>query len=151
MTVEGFSRLAKTTVCRWLLVSVAVLLAAACDSRQPPKAEQQGETIARTEFTGRIENFFEYERLRAGKPSRFLIHLTDLTDGSPVEKADVTLTVRPAGGGAPVSETKARAGKVAGIYVAEITAPSPGRYDLEFHLRNDKIEERMPLQEFNAE
>src|SRR5262249_39710105 len=56
--------------------------------------------IARTEFTERIENFFEYEPLKAGKPSQFRIHLTDLSEGSPVEKAEVKLTVRMKGGGA---------------------------------------------------
>jgi hypothetical protein len=52
------------------------------------------EALARTEFTARIENFFEYEPIKAGKPSQFRIHLTDLSDGSPVEKAEVTMIIR---------------------------------------------------------
>jgi len=56
-----------------------------------PAAEP--EALSRTEFTDRVENYFEYEPLHAGKPSQVRIHLTDLSDGSPVEKAEVTLTV----------------------------------------------------------
>ena len=40
------------------------------------------EALSRAEFTDRIENFFEYAPLKSGKTSQFLIHLTDLADGS---------------------------------------------------------------------
>jgi len=128
-----------------------LVLGGACGKSQPPQTKEEPETIARTEFTERIENFFEYEPLVAGKPSRFLIHLTDLTDGSPVEKADVTLAVRPAGsGGGAAVEAKARVGKVTGIYVAEVTVPAAGTYNIEFRVRNARINERMNLTEFKA-
>jgi hypothetical protein len=126
-----------------------VVLGAACQKSQPPQVKEEPETIARTEFTERIENFFEYEPLVPGKPSRFLIHLTDLTDGSPVDKADVTLAVRPVGGG-PMTEAKARIGKVTGIYVAEVTVPAAGAYDIEFRVRNARLNERMPLADFKT-
>src|SRR5207245_1520790 len=74
-------------------------LAAACRAPQRPEGAKGPETLSRTEFTGRIENFFEHQPLTPGKPTRFLIHLTDLSDRSPLEKAEVTLTVRPARGG----------------------------------------------------
>jgi hypothetical protein len=111
----------KTTACRRSLLfglMLVSLAAAACGSRPQAGAEAEEEAESRTEFTGRIENFFEYEPLKAGKPSHFLIHLTDLSDGTPVEKADVTLSVR-AKGGAEVAQVKAKVGKVTGIYVAE--------------------------------
>lgn len=69
-----------------------------CSSRQKAEAEHEEEALSRTEFTSRIENFFEYQPLKAGKPSQFLIHLTDLTDGTPVEKGEVTLSIRAKGG-----------------------------------------------------
>ena len=96
---------------------------AACGSSPKPEAEHEEEALARTEFTDRIENFFEYDALKAGQPSQFLIHLTDLTDGTPIEKAEVTLITR-AKGGAEVMQTKARVGKVTGIYVADVAIPS---------------------------
>src|SRR5438034_10180247 len=66
------------------------------------------EALSRTEFTDRVENYFEYEPLHAGKPSQVRIHLTDLSDGAPVEKAEVTLAVRQKGGTEPVAQTTAR-------------------------------------------
>ena len=127
---------------------------AGCASPNPkasPKPEAEPEAIARTEFTDRVENYFEYEPLRAGKPSQVRIHLTDLSDGSPVEKADVSLLVRPKGGTGTAAETKARVGKVTGIYVAELTIPSAGAYDIEFHIKNPKLDERLPLSDFKVE
>ncbi len=107
--------------------------------------------MTRTEFTDRLENYFEYEPLRAGKSSPFRIHLTDLSDGAPVEKADVTLTVRPKGGGEAVAETIARVGKVTGIYVADLSVPRAGDYDIEFRIKNQKLDERLSLRDFRVE
>jgi 5-hydroxyisourate hydrolase-like protein (transthyretin family) len=126
------------------------LLAAACSSSPKPEADHEEEALARTEFTDRIENFFEYEALKAGKPSQFLIHLTDLSDGTPVEKAEVTLITRTKGG-SEVMQTKARVGKVTGIYVADVAIPSSGDYDIEFHIKNAKLDERLPLTDFKVE
>lgn len=144
----------KTTAGRrsLLLLSLATVLStfAACGSSPKQEAEHEEEAIARTEFTDRIENFFEYDPLKAGQPSQFLIHITDLSDGTPVEKAEVTLTTRAKGGG-EVMQTKARVGKVTGIYVADVAIPSKGDYDIEFHIKNAKIDERMPLTDFKVE
>jgi hypothetical protein len=128
----------------------AVVVFAACGSSPKPEAEHEEEALARTEFTDRIENFFEYDPLKAGQPSQFLIHITDLTDGTPVEQAEVTLITR-AKGGAEVMQTKARVGKVTGIYVADVAIPSKGDYEIEFHVKNAKIDERMPLTDFKVE
>jgi hypothetical protein len=130
---------------------VFVLLAAPACGRGGPAATTQAEPerLARTEFTERIENFFEYDPLAPGKPSAFLIHLTDLADGSPVEKAQVTLSVRPVGGGEPVHVT-ARVGRVTGIYVADLTAPRPGTYAIDFHVKSARVDERMTLDGFEA-
>lgn len=146
---------AKTTRRRRTLLTLLVLAAlslAGCDSDNKAGAEHAEEEAAesRTEFTDRIENFFEYDRLQAGKTSQFLIHLTDLSDGTPVEKAVVTLSVRSKGG-AEVGQVKAKVGKVTGIYVAEVSIPAAGDYDIEFHVKNPKLDERMPLKDFKVE
>jgi hypothetical protein len=147
------SRPVKTTLCRQTQIILIILISlalTACSSSRKAEAEAEEEAESRTEFTNRIENFFEYDPLKAGKPSQFLIHLTDLSDGTPVEKAEVTLTIRSKGG-AEVGQTKAKVGKVTGIYVAEVSIPSPGDFDIEFHVRNPKIDERMPLNDFKVE
>ncbi len=145
---------AKTTARRRTTATLLALLLsafAACASGEKLKEEAaEEEALSRTEFTTRIENFFEYEPLKAGKPSQFLIHLSDLTDGTPVEKADVTLLARAKNGGAS-TETKARVGKVTGIYVADVSLPQAGEYDIEFRIKNDKIDERLPLSDFKVE
>jgi hypothetical protein len=132
----------------WLLALVLGL--GGCSGREPAKSVTEAVAVARTEFTSRIENFFEYEPLKAGKPSQFRIHLTDLADGSPVEKAEVTLAVSSKGGGA-VGGTKAKVGKVTGIYVAELNIAKAGEYDIEFRVKNEKLDERMPLSGFKVE
>ena len=144
----------KTTACRRSVLAfcfvTALAMVAACGSSTKPEAEHEEEALARTEFTDRIENFFEYDALKAGQPSQFLIHLTDLTDGTPIEKAEVALITR-AKGGAEVMQTKARVGKVTGIYVADVAIPNKGDYDIEFHVKNAKVDERMPLTDFKVE
>ncbi|HZS04788.1 MAG TPA: hypothetical protein VFD58_08130 [Blastocatellia bacterium] len=141
---------AKTTACRRTLL-IALVLLTACTSRQSPEARHEEEALSRTEFTDRIENFFEYSPLKAGKPSQFLIHLTDLSDGSPVEKAEVTLIIRPEWTNSEAARTKARVGKVTGIYVADVTIPQHGAYNIEFHIKNNKLDEHLPLTDFKVE
>jgi len=132
------------------LLALILTASAACGSRQQAGAEHEEEPLARTEFTERVENFFEFAPLRAGQTSQFLIHLTDLSDGAPVAQAEVTLVAR-ARGGAEAMRTRARVGRVTGIYVADVSLPSAGEYDIEFHIRNDRLDERMPLADFRVE
>jgi len=113
-------------------------------------AEAEEEALSRTEFTNRVENFFEYDPLKVGRKSQFLIHLTDLNDGTPVEKADVVLIVRDSSKN-EISQTKARVGKVTGIYVADLTLTNKGNYQIEFQIKNDKIDERLPLTDFQVD
>jgi len=136
------------------LLPALLLTQPGCSSTSPaaqPAAHEAPEAIARTEFTDRVENYFEYEPLHAGKPSQVRIHLTDLQDGSPVEKAEVTLSVRPKGTQETVAQTTAKVGKVTGIYVAELVIPRAGEYNIEFHIKNAKLDERLPLEEFKVE
>ena len=136
--------LARTRICLVLLLFV---LGAGCARAEPApeaEAEAEEEILARTAFTDRIENFFEYSPLQSGQPSPFLIHLTDLEDGSPVVEADVDLSVR-ASNGEEVASTRAAVGRVTGIYVAELVVPRSGTFEIKFHVRNDKLDETMVL------
>ena len=138
---------------RSLLLVLAVLsmaVSVGCSSNDATHGEEE-EAESRTEFTDRVENFFEYAPLKVGKESQFLIHLTDLSDGSPVEKADVVLTIRDQSSKAEIGQVKAKVGRVAGIYVADVTIPRPGVYEIDFHIKNDKLDERMPLTDFQVQ
>src|SRR5439155_21347265 len=133
------------------LLSMTLFLANCSKPEIPAPAPVEPEALSRTEFTKRVENYFEYEPLRHAKPSPVRIHLTDLSDGTPVEKAEVTLTVRPKGSDKMAVETVSRIGKVTGIYVVELTVPKPGDYDIEFHIKNAKLDEHLPLSNFKVE
>ena len=133
------------------LLMLIAFSGAACSRAEKASTADDEEALSRTEFTNRIENFFEFDPLKAGKKSQFLIHLTDLSDGSPVEQAEVTLTIQSQGSGAEVAQTKARVGKVTGIYVAEVVIPNAGNYAVEFHVKNEKLDERMSLTDFKVE
>lgn len=134
-------------------LQVLVVLLFGCSNTNPGVSPEvaEPEAIARTEFTDRLENFFEYEPLHPGKPSQFRIHLTDLADGSPVEKAEVLLRVRRPGTSETVAEATAKVGKVTGIYVAELIVPQSGDYDIEFQIKNAKLDEHLALSDFKVE
>lgn len=148
--ISGPSKTTASSRRALLLVLTLFLFQLGCSRTQPTAEEHEEEALSRTEFTERIENFFEHDPLKAGKPSQFLIHLTDLSDGTPVEKAEVTLITR-AKDGNEVMQTKARVGKVTGIYVADVSIPNRGDYDIEFQVKNAKLDERMPLKDFKVE
>src|SRR5262245_8249520 len=133
-------------------ISAIVLLVSGCSkAEQPPPSSAEPPALSRTEFTDRVENYFEYEPLHAGKPSQVRIHLTDLSDGFPVEKAEVTLVAKARESSEIATQTVSRIGKVTGIYVAELTIPRPGNYNIEFHIKNEKLDERMPLSDFKVQ
>jgi len=50
-----------------------------------------------------------------------------------------------------MAQTKARIGKVTGIYVADVTISNSGQYDIEFHVKNNKLDERLALTDFQVE
>jgi 5-hydroxyisourate hydrolase-like protein (transthyretin family) len=140
------------TILAAMILLICVGSLGGCSGRAKPQAEAgEQEAIARTEFTDRIENFFEYEPLKASKPSQFRIHLTDLSDGAPVEKAEVTLSIRDKSSKAEVAQAKAKIGKVTGIYVAEVSIAQKGDYGIEFHVKNTRLDERMSLGDFKVE
>ena len=142
-----------TAAARSLLLILCLILLG-CSTSNPtasPAPTAEPEALSRTEFTDRVENYFEYEPLHAGKPSQVRIHLTDLSDGTPVEKAEVTLEVRPKGSSQVAAQTVSRIGKVTGIYVVELTIPRPGDYEIQFHIKNDKLDESLPLSNFQVQ
>jgi hypothetical protein len=142
---------ARKRIAVFLPLSLVLLAGCSKPVAPAPAPAAEPETLSRTEFTDRVENYFEYEPLHSGKTSPVRIHLTDLSDGTPVEKAEVTLTVRPKGSSQTVVETVSKVGKVTGIYVAELAIPKAGNYDIEFHIKNAKLDEHLPLSNFKVE
>jgi len=143
---------ARKPIAALVLLFITIVFVSCSKPQTPlPVASAEPEALSRTEFTQRVEDYFEYEPLHSGKTSQVRIHLTDLSDGYPVEKAEVTLTVRPKASSTATVQTTARIGKVTGIYVAELTVPKSGEYDIEFHIKNAKLDEQLPLSDFKVD
>ena len=111
--------------------------------------EGEVEPIARTEFSGKLLNFFEFAPLKPQQMSSFLIHLTELDSGEPVAQADVKLIIKGANG-QEIDTVQAKVGRVTGIYVAEVTIPTAGTYGIDFVVKNDKLQDTMPLKGFEV-
>jgi hypothetical protein len=126
---------------------LALALAAGCGN-EAHDARESADFLSRTEFTELIENFFEYEPLKAGRVSRFRIHLTDLAEGMPVAGADIRLKLFS--GSKPIAEARARPGSVTGIYLAEVTPLAAGAVDVEFHVTTEALDETMTIPGFSV-
>lgn len=126
---------------------LTLVLTAGCGS-EAQDARETPDTLSRTEFTDRIENFFEYEPLRSNRVSRFRVHLTDLAEGTPVGEGEVAL--RLLSGSQIVAETRARPGSSAGIYLLDVTPPARGDFVIEFHIKMEALDETMRLSGFSV-
>ena len=109
---------------------VAALLQAACGS-----AGTQAETTAApaggaiTLWTDSTELFMEHPALIVGQSGTFAVHLTDLTDASPLRSGRVTMRFTPRGGGDPVIAVQDTP-RSPGIYGPAPTFQRAGVYDL---------------------
>ena len=130
------------------IVLLSVLIGGCTTAEPAVEEEVVEESLSRTEFTDEIENFFEYDALKAGEPSQFLIHLSKLDDGSPVADARVDMSVRSPATGTEVVATTAQVALVTGIYVAELNVATSGSYEIRFRVQNEDIDELMVLDGF---
>lgn len=112
-------------------------------------AESEVEPIARTEFSKKLLNFFEFAPLKPQETSSFLIHLTELETGEPVAQADVKLVIKGANG-KELDTVQAKVGRVTGIYVAEVKIPIAGTYGIDFVVKNNKLQDTLALQGFEV-
>lgn len=112
-------------------------------------AEEGPEPIARTEFTSKLLNFFEFAPLRPGKNSTFLIHLTELATGEPVTEADVKLKIKGPND-KELQTVQAKVGRVHGIYVADVKISTTGTYGIDFVVKNDKVQDTISLTGFEV-
>jgi RND family efflux transporter MFP subunit len=82
-----------------------------------------------TRWTDSTELFMEHPALIVGRPARFAVHLTDLTDFAPLREGRITLRFVPRDGGEPVVATQ-DAPRLPGIFGATAEFDRPGAYDL---------------------
>ena len=90
-------------------------------------AEPAGGAI--TLWTDSTELFMEHPALIVGAPDKFAVHLTDLTDFTPLRSGRITLRFQPRAGGAPLVVTQ-DAPRAPGIYGPAPEFRAAGVYDL---------------------
>lgn len=82
-----------------------------------------------TVWTDSTELFMEHPALIVGMPDKFAVHLTDLTDFTPVRSGRITLRFSPRSGGAPLVVSQDAPSRP-GIYGPSPEFRTAGLYDL---------------------
>jgi RND family efflux transporter MFP subunit len=111
------------------------------DTAAQSGTEQREGSGSVTRWTDETELFMEYPEIIVGREATFAVHLTRLSDFSPIADSEVYFTFRSADG----TEISARETEVQvpGIYGPDITFPEAGRYDLSIEIYgmvNDTIQ-----------
>ena len=123
----------RNLIVRWA-GAAGLLVTAACTKPEPALVfEIATERITR--WTDSTELFLEHPTLITGEPAKFAVHLTDLTDFTPLKSGEVTLRLTPAGGGAPVEAVQGEPGSP-GIFGPTLTPGPAGRYRLTVLVRS---------------
>ena len=82
-----------------------------------------------TIWTDSTELFMEHPALVVGDSGKFAVHLTDLTDFTPLRSGRITMRFQPRGGGAPLVATQ-EVPRAPGIYGPAPRFSAAGVYDL---------------------
>ena len=126
------------------MLSLWLLAAVSCRQATPDDTGTELPGGAITVWTDSSELFMEHPALFSGTPSRFAVHLTDLTDFSALRSGTVTLRFRQRDGAGSLDVTQ-DAPRSPGIYGLEVTFPSGGTWDLTVEVRGDQITDRIEV------
>jgi membrane fusion protein, heavy metal efflux system len=129
----------------WLLgpALLGAVLLAGCgrghtneDGAAGAAAEPAGGAV--TLWTDSTELFMEYPALIVGAPDKFAVHLTDLTDFTPLRSGRIVLRFQPKDGSTPVVVTQ-DAPRSPGIYGPAPEFTRPGTYDLTITVESPQV------------
>jgi hypothetical protein len=123
---------------------LAGLLLAGCAGSPAGESEDELPTLAVTHWTDRTELFMEYPALVAGQPALFAVHLTNLSDFSPISAGRARLEFTPAAGGAPtvlVGPAPSRPG----VFRVEGGMPAAGEYRWALTIDSPAVTDRHDL------
>lgn len=118
----------------WGARVMAALAGAAC-ARPSPDLVVELPTVAVTRWTDSTELYLEHPALVVGEAARFAIHLTDLTDFTPLTSGTMTLRLTPSAGGAALEATQ-DGPRSPGIFGATVRPEVPGRYHVTVLVRS---------------
>ena len=112
----------------WGVLCLGTVLLAACGregvSASPPKEEEK--TAQVTVWSERFEIFLEHRLLVINTPTKFITHVTDLTTLEPRREGPVTFVLQQ-GTEAPGTQGVPAPARD-GIYLPELTFPTPGEW-----------------------
>jgi cobalt-zinc-cadmium efflux system membrane fusion protein len=123
---------------------VSMLLVPACTRSQDDVERAELPTLDVTHWTGTTELFMEYPVLVGGRTSLFAVHLTHLSDFTPVNDGRARVEFMPESGGQPVSLTGPPPSRP-GVFRVEQAAPAPGRYRWALVLESAALSDRHDL------
>jgi RND family efflux transporter MFP subunit len=130
---------------RLLFLPLALLAASGCGGDAEPAADDHGHEhggTAVTVWSDSTELFFEHPVLIAGQPSGpWAVHVTRLSDFSPVTSGALRLRFERREGGAYVTEAEAPARP--GIYTPQTTVPEAGVYRLVVEVDGPGLRDRL--------
>ena len=82
-----------------LAIACTSVLLMSCRGANEPAATAEPAGGAITLWTDSTELFMEHPALIVGRPEKFAVHLTDITDFAPLSSGRITLRFTPRGGG----------------------------------------------------
>jgi len=106
-----------------LIASIGV---GAC-GRQPKPTLGEPTTLDVTHWTDRTELYMEYPPLVAGHPGLFAVHLTRLSNFTPVDAGHMSIEFTPEAGGRPITVAGPEPSRP-GAFRVEGAPPTAGRY-----------------------
>jgi YtkA-like protein len=109
-----------------------------------------GERLSKTVFTEKLGAYLTYSPLKPGQPSDFALHMTDLDEGTPVDKAEVTLNLRSKSNQAATA-FKVQASETTGVYTSQVVLPKAGEYYAEIQISHPKFSGRLTMTDFDVE
>ncbi len=127
---------------RLIVLCLTFAAAIACRRSDPPGAAHEDEGFAVTAWGRQYEVFAETDALVAGRPATSNVHVTVLSDFSPLESGSVSVVLRGSGG----SEQRFRQDqpKREGIFPVEIKPSAEGTFDLVFVAEGPAGKEEIP-------
>ncbi len=123
-------------------VSLLVLLVflGGCGAEGPPvQTAEELPTIAVTHWTENTELFMEHPPLVAGEKARFAVHLTDLSDFTPLTAGQVVIELRSPGGS--VKTFSSDAPSRPGIFGVDVLPSEPGTYSMTVQLDSPSLKD----------
>lgn len=131
---------------------LVVLLTAGCgggEAAAPEEEHGHGGGTAVTRWTEETELFFEYPAMVAGEASEpWAIHVTRLSDFSPVTEGVLTLAFRGPDG--QVYTTRSEAPVRPGIFTPTPRLPQPGTYELVMDVSGPQLQDRIRVGEIEV-